>query len=138
MAATPYNTTVTIDGIDIHAFSCVAGIATPTDGHGMPVVGSLATIFEFCVDIHDQTAMPFANVKKLFDLCNGVTREKVKPLKITFWTDDGRHDAVLTLSFEGWLSSWTVTSGGGKNHILSVTVQPKLDEKQFNKIDLGN
>ena len=55
--------------------------------------------------------VPFATVKKFFDLANIATRDKIKDIKIEFWTDDSRMDALCTLAFKGWISSWNVTSG---------------------------
>ena len=36
------------------------------------------------------------------------------------------------------MSSWNVSSGGGKNHVLSFTVQPELDKNQYIVMKIGN
>lgn len=134
----PSNASVTIDGLVVNTFSTMAGISALADGNGMPAMGTMASTMEFSSDIHDKKSMPFDTVKKLFDLCNQPTKEKIKDIKIEFWEDENRNDVILTLSFKGWISSWSVSSGGGKNHILSITLQPQLDKNQYIDIKVGN
>ena len=136
--ATPANTTVTIDGTKLNAFSTQAGISTVADATGMPTMGSLVAAMEFSADMHDTANVPFASVKKLFDMANLPTRDKIKDIKIEFWTDESRTDALCTLSFKGWLSSWHVNGGGGSNHVLSISIQPALDQKNYHDLQLGN
>ena len=136
--ANPANTTITIDGTKLNAFSTHIGLTSMTDGAGMPAMGSLNCAMEFSADMHDTVNVPFAAVKKFFDLANIPTRDKIKDVKIEFWTDDSRTDALCTLAFKGWISSWTIASGGGSNHTLSLSVQPALDQKNYHDLQLGN
>jgi hypothetical protein len=89
-------------------------------------------------DMHDTRNVPFATVKKYFDLANVPTKDKIKDIKIEFWQDERRQDAICTLSFKGWISSWNVSSGGGSNHVLSVSIQPALDQQNYHNLQLGN
>lgn len=83
--------------------------------------------------------MSFDTLKKLFDLANIVTREKIKDIKVEFWQDDSQQDALCTYAFKGWISHWSTGSGGdGSNHILSLSIQPALDSKNFVDLRLGN
>ena len=136
--ATPANTTVTIDGTKLNAFSTHIGLSSMTDGAGMPAMGSLSCAMEFSADMHDTVNVPFATVKKFFDLANIPTRDKIKDIKLEFWTDESRADALCTLAFKGWISSWNVSSGGGSNHILAISIQPALDQKNYHDLQLGN
>lgn len=136
--STPSNTTITIDGIKLNAFSTQVGLSTVADASGMPAMGSTVCAMDFSADMHDTTNVPFATVQKYFDLANLVTKDKIKDVKIEFWQDDSRMDALCTLSFRGWVSSWHVNSGGGNNHILSISVQPALDQKNYHDLRLGN
>ena len=138
MAKFPSNSSVTIDGLTVNTFSTLAGISSVVDGSGLPQMGSMAPTLEFSADIHDQRAIPFATVRKLFDLCNLPTRDKIKDVKVEFWTDENRTDVILSLTFRGWVSSWTVTSGGGTNHILSFSLQPELNQNHYADIKIGN
>jgi hypothetical protein len=104
----------------------------------MPSMGSMASTLEFSADIHDRAAVPFETVRKLFDLCNQPTKAKIVDIKVEFWTDENRLDVILSLTFKGWISSWNVTSGGGTNHILSITLQPQLEANHFIDIKIGN
>lgn len=136
--ASPANTTITIDGTKLNAFSTQVGISTVADGAGMPAMGSVVASMEFSADMHDTVNVPFTAVKKFFDLTNLATRDKIKDIKIEFWTDDSLTDALCTLSFKGWLSSWHINGGGGSNHILSISIQPALDQKNYHDLQLGN
>jgi len=88
--------------------------------------------------MHDTVNVPFSSVKKYFDLANIPTRDKIKDVKIEFWTDETRADALCTLAFKGWICSWNVSSGEGANHTLSISIQPALDQKNYHDLQLGN
>lgn len=136
--AIPSNTTITIDNTKLNAYSTQVGISTVTDAHGMPMMASTVCSMEFTADMHDKVNVPFAAVKKFFDLANMVTQDKIKDIKIEFWTDETHNDALCTLSFRGWLSSWHISSGGGSNHILSISIQPALGKQNYHDLTLGN
>ncbi len=101
-------------------------------------MGTLMCSMDFSADMHDRTNVPFAALKQLFDLANIVTQEKVKPIKIEFWSDDSRDDALCTLTFTGWISSLSISSGGGTNHVLSISLQPTLDGNHYHNLVIGN
>jgi hypothetical protein len=136
--ATPSNTTISIDGTKLNAFSTHVSLASVVDGTGMPSMGSLSCGMEFAADMHDTLNVPFASVKKFFDLANMPTQAKIKDIKIEFWKDESHADALCTLSFKGWISSWTVASGGGGNHVLNISIHPALDAKNYHELQLGN
>lgn len=136
--ANPSNTTITVDGVKLNAFSTQVGISTGDDARGMPSMATLTCAIDFAADMHDTTNVPFATVKKYFDLANVPTKDKIKDIKIEFWKDENRHDVLCSLSFKGWISSWTVSTGGGSNHVLSVSIQPALDQQNFHNLQLGN
>ena len=134
----PSNSSVTIDGLVVNTFSTLAGISSVVDSTGMPAMGTMATTLEFSADIHDQKAIPFTTVRQLYELCHLPTQNKIKDVKIEFWTDENRLDVILSLTFRGWVSSWNISSGGGSNHILSFTLQPELGKNQFVDMKIGN
>jgi hypothetical protein len=136
--ANPANTTISIDGIKLNAFSAHIGLSSMTDGTGMPAMGSLNCAMQFSADMHDTVNVPFSAVKTFFDLANLPTTDKIKDVKLEFWTDESKTDALCTLSFKGWISSWNIASGGGSNHTLSITLQPALDQKHYHDLQLGN
>lgn len=136
--ANPSNTTITIDGTKLNAFSTDIGLSAVADTHGMPSMGSLTCSIDFSADMHDTVNVPFATVKKYFDLANIPTKDKIKDVKIEFWKDEHRADALCTLSFKGWVSLWNVSSGGGSNHTLSISIQPALDQSNYHDLQLGN
>jgi hypothetical protein len=132
------NATVTIDDVKLYAYTSVAGISALADGSGMPSMGTMSSTFEFSADVHNKEFVPFATVKKLFDLCNQPTQDKIKDIKMEFWSDDRHDDVIITISFKGWISSWSISGGGSRNHLLSVSIQPQLGQNQYLDIRLGN
>ena len=90
--------------------------------------------------------VPFAALSQVFNLAYIVTRDKIQDIVLTFWADDAKQDVICTYSFRGWISNYVTATGtsrgtadgDGTNHILTLTLQPELDAKQFVKIQLGN
>jgi len=134
----PWVTSVAIDGHTFGAVSASVGFSTPSDHSGMPVMGALHAGIDLAVDIHDDKNMPFSTLKKLFDLANVVTREKIKDIKIEFWKDESKQDVICSFRLKGWISNWHVHSGEGGNHMLTMTLQPTMDQRSFPEVTLSN
>jgi hypothetical protein len=136
----PSITTVTIDGDKFDALSANVSFSTGSDSSGMPMMGSFNSSIEVIVDLHDNKNMPFSVVKKLFELSKVVTKDKIKDVKIEFWQDENRQDVLCSYAFKGWISHWHNGSGGGNgaNHILSISVQPAIDTKNYNDLRISN
>lgn len=142
MAASPYRSTVTVDGTKFNAVSALVRFQTDKDRAGMPQMGSLHTNIRVWVDFHDDTNLPHASLKKLFDLSNVVTRDKVKDMKIEFWKDDSQQDALCSYSFKGWISGFHTCnpgeSGDQVNHLLVLDLEPSLNQQNFKDISMSN
>src|SRR5215469_9234787 len=136
MAAAPYRSTVTVDGTKFDAVSSAVVFQTDKDRTGMPQMGSLNTSIRVWVDFHDDTNLPHSALKKLFDLSNVATRDKVKDMKIEFWKDDSHQDDLCSYSFKGWVSGFHTcnppnisehgapTSENLVNHLLVLDLEP--------------
>src|SRR5215467_15211994 len=145
--AIPYRCTVTIDGTKFGAVSTSVTFSTDKDRSGVPQMGSLSTAIRVWADFHDDQNLPFSAVKKMFDLANVVTKDKIKPMKIEFWKDDSRQDALCSYSFNGWVRRFETTNpidlaeddddtnGHFKgiapelNHMLVLDLEPALNQK---------
>jgi len=134
---TPCVTSITIDGDTFLALSAHFSVSAMHDV-GMPQMGTLVWSIEATIDMHDTKNIPFATLRKLFKLASTVTKESVKDIKVEFWTDDSRTDAICTYSFQGWISHYSNSSGGGGNHTLTLSLQPKLDTNQYANITMSN
>lgn len=143
----PSVASVTIDGTTIHAIGIHFGMGTVSDGiSGMPAIGSLACSIAVVINLNDQHNVPFTALNKVFQLAYIVTREKIVEIVLTFWSDDAKQDVICTYKFNGWISNYVTATGTSRgssdgdatNHILTLTLQPELDSKQFAKIQLGN
>jgi hypothetical protein len=148
MAASPYRSTVTVDGNKFDAVSVAVVFHTDKDRAGMPQMGSLQTDIRVWVDFHDDTNLPHSNLKKLFELANVATRDKVKDMKIEFWKDDSHQDALCSYSFKGWISGFhtcnpaTGSSSGmaddNINHLLVLDLEPALNQQNFKDVSMSN
>jgi hypothetical protein len=141
--ASPNRCTVTIDGTKFDAVSANVTANTPKDNAGMPQMGALGTDITVFVDMHDDQNMPNSTLKKLFDLANVVTRDKIKDMKIEYWKDDSKQDALCSYSFKGWISKFSTsnpinTGDGGLNHMLVLDLEPALNQQNFKELKLSN
>jgi hypothetical protein len=144
--ATSYRSTVTVDGTKFDAVWTSVKFSTRRDRAGMPEMGSLETSIKVCVDFHDDLNLPHASLKKLFDLANIVTRDKIKDIKIEFWKDDAHRDALCSYSFRGWISGFETSNplsapageGPELNHVLLLAIEPALSQQNFQEIKFGN
>ena len=145
--AQPTIASVTIGGTDLNAIGIHFGMGTVGDGiSGMPLMGSLNCAIAVVVNLNDQVNVPFDKLNTLFNLAYIVTRDKIQDIKLIFWADDAKQDVICTYTFRGWISNYVTATGSSRNsgegdstnHILTLTLQPELDQKQFVKIQLGN
>ena len=149
-----YRSTVTIDGNKFDAVSTSVRFGTLKDRAGMPEMGSLTTKVRVWVDFHDDTNMPFGTFKTLFTLANIVTRDKIKDIKIEFWKDETKQDALCSYSFKGWISEFETSNPMADsspqtdssstspystiNHLLYMELEPALDQQNFTDITFSN
>ncbi len=155
MAAQPSRSTCTIDGTQFDAVEIQVAFETAKDRTGMPQMGSLKTTIRVLVDFHDDQNMPFSTLNKLFGMANVVTRDKVKDMKLEFWKDDARQDALCSYKFKGWISSFQTCNPAGMdangngsataaqstpnlNHMLVLELEPSLNQQNFQEISLSN
>jgi hypothetical protein len=159
VAASPYRTTVTIDGTKFDAISTSDRFSTEKDRSGVPQMGSLSTSVRVWADFHDDQNIPFSTVQKLFNLANVVTRDKIRQIKIEYWKDDSKQDALVSYSFNGWIRRFETSnpldfvrasatnsdednfvSGiyGNMNHLLVLDIEPALNQQNFQNVQVSN
>lgn len=155
----PYRTTVTIDGTQFDAVSTSVKFTTDKDRSGVAQMGSLATRIRVWADLHDDQNLPFSSVQKFFNMSNVVTRDKIKSMKIEFWKDDSKQDALCNYSFNGWIrrfetsnpldflnygqqtSAEDVLANGAApslNHMIILDLEPALNQQNFQDIRMSN
>ncbi|MGH9450179.1 MAG: hypothetical protein ACRD11_06500 [Terriglobia bacterium] len=143
----PNRATVTVDGSKFDVVSASVEFNTMKDRAGMPEMGSLHTSIRAWIDFHDDQNMPFSTVKKLFELANVVTRDKIKDIKIEFWKDDNKQDALCSYSFKGWISKFQtsnpipdtqVSAPELVNHLLLIELEPVMNQQNFKEIKISN
>jgi hypothetical protein len=159
MASSPYRATVTIDGTKFDAVSTSVRFSTEKDRSGVPQMGSLSTSIRVWADFHDDQNVPFSTVQKLFNLANVVTRDKIKSIKIEYWKDENKQDALASYSFNGWVSRFETSNpldfvkssstnsdeenlvsgiSNDLNHMLVLDLEPSLNQQNFQNVQLSN
>lgn len=147
MAATPYRSTCTIDGTKFDCVSISVAFLTEKDRAGMPQMGSLKTSIRCLIDFHDSENVPYSTLNKLFTMANVVTRDKIKDMKVEFWKDDSKQDALCSYNFKGWISNFHTSNpmakdgnngNRGLNHMLILTLEPTLNQQNFKEISISN
>jgi hypothetical protein len=156
--ATPYRCTVTIDGTKFDAVSTSVRFGTDKDKTGMAQMGSLTTEIRVWADFHDDKNLPFSDLKKFFNLANVVTRDKIKDMKVEFWKDDSKQDALCSYAFKGWISRFETSNPSSSNtqinvadddkhfqgiapplnHRLVLDLEPVLNQENFKEVKMSN
>lgn len=157
--ATPNRTTVTIDGTQFDAVSTSVKFTTNKDRSGVAQMGSLATGIRVWADLHDSQNLPFSSVQKFFNMANVVTRDKIKSMKIEFWKDDSKQDALCSYNFNGWIRRFETSNpldfltqsqptsvedmlangaAPALNHMLILDLEPALNQQNFQDVRMSN
>jgi hypothetical protein len=151
--ANPLRSTVTVDGNKFDALASSVRFATLKDRAGMPEMGTLSTAIKVYVDFHDDTNMPNSTLQHLFGLANVVTRDKIVDMKIEYWKDDAKKDALCSYKFKGWISRFETgnplpsSSPDGNvdtstqstvNHLLTLELEPAMNQQNFKDITMSN
>lgn len=149
----PLRSTVTVDGNKFDALASTVRFATLKDRAGMPEMGTLSTAIKIYIDFHDDTNVPYGTLQRLFDLAHVVTRDKIVDMKIEYWKDDSKKDALCSYKFKGWISRFetgnplpTSTPDGNSdlssystvNHLLTLELEPAMNQQNFKDITMGN
>src|SRR5262249_18750224 len=95
--------TITIDGTEFDAESTNVVFTTLMEAKGMPNLSTFGSTIRVLVNMHDDTNLGFDKLKKLFDLANLPTREKIKDMQVDFWTDDDKTKRLASYKFQGWI-----------------------------------
>lgn len=140
----PARCSVTIDGTKFRVRDAEVGMNTRKDQAGMPVMGTFDTVIRFCVDLNDTKNFPFGSIKKLFDLGNVPTRDKVKDFKVEFWDSDAEQNVICSYKCKAWISSFRTSNVGNENgvrtdnHLLYVDATPVINSDNHQELALGN
>jgi hypothetical protein len=135
--------TLTFDGEKIDVVEAVFAMHTAKDPSGMPMMQTLNTAVQIRVDLHDTDNIKFQTLKKLFDLSNVATREKIKDLKVELWNDDSKNNVICSFKCKAWISPFRVSNVGGDagatyNNYLDVEFTPVHNQANYQEITLGN
>jgi len=152
MAASPYRSTCTIDGKTFDAVEIQVGLVTPADKSGMPQMGGLQIKVRVVADFHDEQNLPYGTLNSLFTLANVATNDKIKSMKVEYWKDDAKQDALCSYSFNGFISKYQTCNPAGKasggqfggngnsnlNHMLILELTPVLNQQNFQNLTFSN
>jgi hypothetical protein len=154
MAATPYRSTCTIDGKAFDAVEIYFALSTPADKSGMPQMGALQITVRVVADFHDDQNLPFGTLNSMFNLANVATNANIKAMKLEYWKDDAKQDALCSVSFNGFISKYqtcnpagqssggqyasTDSNSGNINHMLILELTPVMNQQNFQNLTFSN
>ena len=149
-----YRSTITVDSNKFDAVSTSVTFSTLKDKSGMPVMGTFVTGVKVWIDFHDEVNMPSGTLQSLFTMANIVTQDKIKPMKIEFWKDETKQDALCSYSFNGWISKFETSNPMADsspqttssstipystiNHLLYLELEPALNQQNIANITMSN
>ena len=151
--ANPLRSTITINGNKFDALASSVRFSTLKDRAGMPEMGTLATAIKVYADFHDDSNISNSTLQQLFQLANVVTRDKIVDMKIEYWKDDAKQDALCSYKFKGWISRFetgnplpTSAPDGSAdsstystvNHLLTLELEPAMNQQNYKDILMGN
>ena len=150
--ASPYRSSVFIDGVRIRAVASEVRFGTPSDqATGMPIMSTHQFSVSAWFDIHDNKDLQFSDLQKLFELAFRPEASRIQEIKIEYWRDDTQTDAICVFTFDGWISEFRVAdfapaqsvSGISDalkdvNHLLYLEFTPALGEDNIREITIGN
>jgi hypothetical protein len=151
--ASPLRSTITINGNKFDALASSVRFSTLKDRAGMPEMGTLSTAIKVYADFHDDTNISNITLQQLFQLANVVTRDKIVDMKIEYWKDDAKQDALVSYKFKGWISRFETgnplptSSPDGSvdsstystvNHLLTLELEPAMNQQNYKDIAMGN
>jgi hypothetical protein len=140
----PVRATMSFDGQKVDVVEYVFVMNTSQDSSGMPLMQTLMTSVSVRIDLHDDKNIPFGALKKLFDLSNVATREKVKDFVLECWKDDSKKDVTCSFKCKAWISSFRVSNVGADsgnttyNNVLDIGFTPVHNQANYQEITLGN
>jgi hypothetical protein len=150
----PAKVTVSVDGTEFDAITVQFGVSTEKDQAGIPMNQTLQTQAKIWVDAHDTKNFPFGSIKKLFELANVPDDTKQKEMKISYWKDDRKENAICTYSFKGWINKFdtytpvpitgdtrggpAVSGGQHYNTIVYLELQPIINKSNHQEVTIGN
>jgi hypothetical protein len=151
--SSPLRSTITINGNKFDALASSVRFATLKDRAGMPEMGTLSTAIKVYADFHDDVNISNGILQQLFTLANVVTRDKIVDMKIEYWKDDAKKDALCSYKFKGWISrfetgnplpssapdgSVDTSQNSTVNHLLTLELEPAMNQQNFKEITMGN
>ncbi|HUA83766.1 MAG TPA: hypothetical protein VMB85_07895 [Bryobacteraceae bacterium] len=144
-----YNSTCTFDGNAFDAVEIMVELDTPPTSQGMPTMGGLTASVRVVVDPSDTTNCPYSLISTLFSDANLVTNQKIKQVKLEFWQDPSKQNALCSYQFQGWISGFqTVNPAGAQtnisnqsqvlNNMLVIDITPQLNQTNQPNLSFSN
>lgn len=137
--ASPYNSTCTIGGNTFDALEILVTLETTPDRNGMPTMGSFTSIVRVVVDMSDTQNMPYSTLSSMFNQSNVATQQSIVPIKLEYWVDETKQNALCCFKFNGWISAFQTVNPTGNladvtsqgqviNNMLIIDLQPTLNQ----------
>src|SRR5215475_1509926 len=98
---------------------------------GVPLIEVPIIVARVRINLNDEKNCNNSVIRQLFDLTTKPKKDdRIKQIKLEFWTDLSKENATVSYQFKGWISSFrtsNVTSerdNGRYNHFLELEFTP--------------
>jgi hypothetical protein len=134
-----------IDGKPIQAAKASFEVNAQRTDLGIPKMELPLIVARVWINLNDEKNCPFDTIKKLFDLSTALSKkDRIKPVKLEFWSDLKQENPTVCYMFDAWISSFTTTNvtsegdDGHYNHYLILNLTPDTTEGRFQTVKCSN
>jgi hypothetical protein len=97
------------------------------------------------INLNDEQNCDNAAIQELFKLSTEQKKaDRIKQIKLEFWTDLSKQNAAVSYEFKGWISSFRTSNVAGErgdgryNHFLEIEFTPDTTDSNFKCVNVGN
>jgi hypothetical protein len=138
--------TVHIGNLKIDAVEACVDVCSSSTQHGIPMMDAPIVMARGRFDLDDEKNIDNQKIQQLYELSTEQKKkDRIKKMKLEFWTDLSKENATVSYEFNGWLSGLktanvvqTASGNGRTNHYLEFELTMDSTEGNFRAFRVGN
>jgi hypothetical protein len=136
--------TVQIGNLKLDAIDGCVDVCSPSTEHGIPRMEAPVVVARCRFDLDDEKNIDNQKIQQLYELSTEQRKkDRIKKMKLEFWTDLSQEEATVSYEFNGWISGLKTANeekadGTGRNHYLKCELTMDRTEGNFRAFRVGN